>query len=194
VATGLVWTPTGGDITFIEATRMRGTRQLILTGQLGDVMKESAQAAVSYVRSKASELGIDEEIFAKSDLHIHVPAGAVPKDGPSAGVTMATALVSLLTDRTIQSDVAMTGEITLRGQVLPVGGIKQKVLAAARVGIGTVILPERNKADIEDIPEEIRGKMTFVFAERVDDVFTAALVGGAPKSQKSEIDGQDLGN
>jgi ATP-dependent Lon protease len=175
VATGLVWTPSGGDITFIEATRMAGGKQLILTGKLGDVMKESAQAAVSYVRSRAAELGLADEIFANSDLHIHVPAGAVPKDGPSAGVTMATALVSLLTNRSVRADVAMTGEITLRGQVLPVGGIKQKVLAAARVGIGTVILPVRNEPDLEDIPEEIRGKMKFVFAERVDDVFAAAL-------------------
>jgi ATP-dependent Lon protease len=175
VATGLVWTPVGGDITFIEATRMRGGKRLILTGKLGDVMKESAQAAVSYVRSKARELGIDEELFGKSDLHIHVPAGAVPKDGPSAGVTMATALVSLLTERPVRSNVAMTGEITLRGQVLPVGGIKQKILAAARVGIDTVILPKRNEPDLDDIPEEIREKMHFVFAERVDDVFANAL-------------------
>jgi len=179
VATGLVWTPTGGDITFIEATRMRGNRRLTLTGKLGDVMKESAQAAVSYVRSKASELGIDEEVFNKSDIHIHVPAGAVPKDGPSAGVTIATALVSLLTGRTVRSNVAMTGEITLRGQVLPVGGIKQKVLAAARVGIKTVILPARNEVDLDDIPEEIRKDLHFVFAERVDDVFAAALQDGA---------------
>jgi ATP-dependent Lon protease len=183
VATGLVWTPAGGDITFIEATRMAGGNQLILTGKLGDVMKESAQAAVSYVRSKAPELGIDDEIFAKTDLHIHVPAGAVPKDGPSAGVTMATALVSLLTNRNVRADVAMTGEITLRGQVLPVGGIKQKVLAAARVGIHTVILPVRNEPDLDDIPEEIRSKMKFVFAERVDDVFAAALRDGSRESK-----------
>jgi ATP-dependent Lon protease len=182
VATGLVWTPTGGDITFIEATKMKGNKRLILTGKLGDVMKESAQAAVSYVRSKASELGIDEEVFAESDLHIHVPAGAVPKDGPSAGVTMATALVSLLLDRPVKADVAMTGEITLRGQVLPVGGIKQKVMGAARVGIDTVILPQRNEADLDDIPEEIREQMTFVFAERVDDVFAVALRDGTGES------------
>ncbi len=175
VATGLVVTPVGGDITFIEATRMRGSKQLILTGKLGDVMKESAQAAVSYVRSKAAELGIDENTFVKSDLHIHVPAGAVPKDGPSAGVTIATALVSLLTGRQVRADVAMTGEITLRGQVLPVGGIKQKVLAAARAGINSVILPRRNEPDLEDIPEEIRNRMTFIFAENVDEVFAAAL-------------------
>ena len=193
VATGLVWTPSGGDITFIEATKMRGSKQLILTGKLGDVMKESAQAAVSYVRSKATELGIDEGVFAKSDLHIHVPAGAVPKDGPSAGVTMATALVSLLTNRSIRSDVAMTGEITLRGQVLPVGGIKQKVLAASRVGIGTVILPERNEPDLEDIPQEIRDEMSFVLIERVDQVFDAALRDGSPHTEEQELGAQDSG-
>jgi ATP-dependent Lon protease len=194
VATGLVWTPTGGDITFIEATRMEGNRRLILTGKLGDVMKESAQAAVSYVRSKAAALVIDEEIFGKSDLHIHVPAGAVPKDGPSAGVTMATALVSLLTERNVRSDVAMTGEITLRGQVLPVGGIKQKVLAAARVGIDTVILPERNKPDLDEIPEEIRNTMNFVFVERVDDVFAVALRDGAERVQEQGRSVQDPGD
>jgi ATP-dependent Lon protease len=188
VATGLVWTPTGGDITFIEATRMQGNKRLILTGKLGDVMKESAQAAVSYVRSKAAELGIDEGVFAKSDLHIHVPAGAVPKDGPSAGVTIATALVSLLIEQPVRADVAMTGEITLRGQVLPVGGIKQKVLGAARVGIDTVILPKRNEPDLEDIPEEIRKDMTFIFAERVDDVFTAALRNGQRQTKPSGLD------
>jgi ATP-dependent Lon protease len=175
VATGLVWTPAGGDITFIEATRMKGKNRLTLTGKLGDVMRESAQAAVSYVRSKAADLGIEEDLFDSSDLHIHVPAGAVPKDGPSAGVTIATTLVSLLTGTPIRSDVAMTGEITLRGQVLPVGGIKQKVLAAARVGIQTVILPERNELDLEEVPKEIRDKVRFVFADRVDDVFAAAL-------------------
>lgn len=188
VATGLVWTPTGGDITFIEATKMKGSKRLILTGKLGDVMKESAQAAVSYVRSKATDLGIDEEIFAQSDLHIHVPAGAIPKDGPSAGVTMATALVSLLSERAVKADVAMTGEITLRGQVLPVGGIKQKVLGAARVGIDTVILPQRNEVDLDDIPEEIREQMTFVFAERVDDVFEAALRDGTGQAVTHKTD------
>jgi ATP-dependent Lon protease len=203
VATGLVWTPTGGDITFIEATKMKGSKRLILTGKLGDVMKESAQAAVSYVRSKAAELGVDENIFGKTDLHIHVPAGAVPKDGPSAGVTMATAIVSLLTDQPVKADVAMTGEITLRGQVLPVGGIKQKVLAAARVGLNTVILPQRNEADLDDIPEEIRESMTFIFAERVDDVLQHALRNGlvpvqaeasgtdTPEEQEKEVDEQD---
>ena len=186
VATGLVWTPTGGDITFIEATRMAGNKRLILTGKLGDVMKESAQAAVSYVRSKATELGIDEKVIAKSDIHIHVPAGAVPKDGPSAGVAMATAIVSLLTDRSVRADVAMTGEITLRGQVLPVGGIKQKVLGASRVGIDTVILPRRNEPDLEDIPEEIRNAMSFVFADRVDDVFAAALRNGKVPAEEAD--------
>jgi ATP-dependent Lon protease len=194
VATGLVWTPSGGDITFIEATRMVGNRRLILTGKLGDVMKESAQAAVSYVRSKASALGIDEKAFTKNDLHIHVPAGAVPKDGPSAGVTMATALVSLLTERNVRADVAMTGEITLRGQVLPVGGIKQKVLAAARVGIGTVILPQRNEPDLDDIPDEIQQGMNFVFVDRVDDVFAAALRDGAATGQEQAPIVQDPGD
>jgi ATP-dependent Lon protease len=194
VATGLVWTPTGGDITFIEATRMPGSKRLILTGKLGDVMKESAQAAVSYVRSKARELGIDEAVISKSDLHIHVPAGAVPKDGPSAGVAMATAIVSLLTERSVRADVAMTGEITLRGQVLPVGGIKQKVLGASRVGINTVILPQRNEPDLDDVPEEIRSKMTFVFAERVDDVFAAALRDGtAPAKAVTTDEAQEEG-
>jgi ATP-dependent Lon protease len=186
VATGLVWTPTGGDITFVEATRMKGNRRLTLTGKLGDVMKESAQAAVSYVRSKASELGIDDDVFSKSDIHIHVPAGAVPKDGPSAGVTIATSLVSLLTGRKVRADVAMTGEITLRGQVLPVGGIKQKVLAAARVGMDTVILPERNEPDLDEVPEEIRKQLHFVFAERVDDVLAAALGDGASAQAEGE--------
>jgi ATP-dependent Lon protease len=165
-------------------------------------MKESAEAALSYVRSKAKDLGISEELLAKSDLHIHVPAGAVPNDGPSAGVTMATALVSLLTERTVRSCVAMTGEITLRGQVLPVGGIKQKVLAAARVGIDTVILPERNRTDIEDVPEEVRKKMTFIFAQRVDEVFAAALDSApesqgpqaAPESQEQQADVQSAGD
>jgi ATP-dependent Lon protease len=191
VATGLVWTPSGGDITFIEATRMKGKNRLTLTGKLGDVMRESAQAAVSYVRSKAKDLDIAEDLFDESDLHIHVPAGAVPKDGPSAGVTIATALVSLLTGRPIRSDVAMTGEITLRGKVLPVGGIKQKVLAAARVGIETVVLPERNKVDLEEVPQEIRDKIAFVFADRVDDVFAVALHNGAVKIEEQEDQDQD---
>ncbi len=175
VATGMAWTPVGGEILFIEATRMLGGKGFTLTGQLGEVMKESAQAALSWVRNRAKDYGIDESFFAKSDIHLHIPAGAAPKDGPSAGVTMATALVSLLTGRRVRHDVAMTGEITLRGQVLPIGGVKEKVLAASRAGITTVILPERNQKDLDDIPEAVRDKMHFVFAERVEQVVDAAL-------------------
>ncbi len=175
VATGVAWTPTGGDILFIEATRMRGKGNLILTGQLGDVMKESAQIALSYVRSKAKDFGIDEAIFENSDIHVHVPAGAIPKDGPSAGITMVTAIVSLLTNRPVRADVAMTGEITLRGKVLPIGGVKQKVLAAHRAGLKCVILPKRNEADLEDVPEEVRNEMNFVLVEEIDEVIAHAL-------------------
>jgi ATP-dependent Lon protease len=166
---------TGGDILFIEATRMPGSKGFQLTGQLGDVMKESAQAALSYVRSKAYDLGIEDDAFAKSDIHLHVPSGAVPKDGPSAGVTMATALVSLLTSKPVHATVGMTGEITLRGQVLPIGGVKEKVLAAHRAGLDTVILPRRNEADLEDVPEDVRKEIEFVLVETVDDVLAAAL-------------------
>jgi len=176
VATGLAWTPVGGDVLFLEATRMPGSKGFMLTGQLGDVMKESAQAAMSWVRNRAKDYGIDEEFFAKSDIHLHIPAGATPKDGPSAGVTMATALVSLLTGRPIRKDVGMTGEITLRGLVLPIGGVKEKVLAASRFGLTTVILPKRNEGDLEDVPEAVRSKMNFIFAERVEDVVGAALM------------------
>jgi len=176
VATGVAWTPTGGDIIFVEATKMPGKKGFTLTGQLGDVMKESAQAALSYVRSKAKELGIDEDFFEKNDIHLHVPAGSIPKDGPSAGVTMATALASLLLNKPVRSDVGMTGEITLRGQVLPVGGIKEKVLAAHRAGLKTVILPKRNEPDLEDVPEEVRKEMNFILADQVDQVIEAALV------------------
>jgi len=175
VATGLAWTPVGGDILFIEATRISGRGQLILTGQLGDVMKESAQTALSLLKSRAQVLGIDEAIFEKSDIHVHVPAGAIPKDGPSAGVTMYMALVSLLTNRTICADVAMTGEITLRGLVLPVGGIKEKTLAALSAGIKTVILPARNRKEWEDIPEHVRQRLKFVWVERVDEIVERAL-------------------
>ena len=175
VATGLAWTPAGGDILFIEAARTPGTGRLILTGQLGDVMKESAQAALSLVKSRARPLGIDEEIFAKSDIHVHVPAGAIPKDGPSAGVAMTVALISLLTNRPTRSDTAMTGEISLRGLVLPVGGIKEKVTAAVRAGITTLLLPARNKRDFEDIPEEARRKARFVWCERIDDAVAEAI-------------------
>ncbi len=175
VATGLAVTPVGGDILFIEATRMPGGKGFIVTGQLGDVMKESAQAALSYVRAKAKELGIDEKFYDQNDIHLHIPEGAMPKDGPSAGVAMATALASLLTNRLLKNDVAMTGEITLRGRVLPVGGIKEKVLAAHRAGLKTVILPKRNEKDLDDLPEQVRREMEFVFAEQVSDVWQAAL-------------------
>ncbi len=175
VATGLAWTPVGGDILFIEATRIPGTGRLILTGQLGDVMKESAQAALSIVKNRAAALGIDEKRFEKSDIHVHVPAGAIPKDGPSAGVAMFMALTSLMTDRTINSDTAMTGEISLRGLVLPVGGIKEKVVAAHSAGIKRVMLPARNKRDYDDIPEIARKEMEFVWLERVEEAVAAAL-------------------
>ncbi len=175
VATGLAWTPVGGDILFIEATRIPGSGRLILTGQLGDVMKESAQAALSIVKNRAAALGIDAKRFEKSDIHVHVPAGAIPKDGPSAGVAMFMALASLMTDRTIRSDTAMTGEISLRGLVLPVGGIKEKVVAAHSAGIKRVMLPARNKRDYDEIPEVARREMEFVWLERVEEAVAAAL-------------------
>jgi ATP-dependent Lon protease len=184
VATGLAWTPTGGDIIFIEATKMKGKGSLSLTGQLGDVMKESAQAALSYIRSKAADFQIPEDFFEKHDIHIHVPAGAIPKDGPSAGITMMVALVSLLTDKPVRNDVAMTGEITLRGLVLPVGGIKEKVLAARRAGIRSVILPKMNEKDLEEVPETIKENMKFRFIEKVDEAIGSCLQqqGGADDS------------
>jgi ATP-dependent Lon protease len=175
VATGLAWTPVGGDILFIEATRTPGGGRLLLTGQLGEVMRESAQAALSLVKSQAAMLKIDPALFEKSDIHVHVPAGATPKDGPSAGVAMFMALTSLLTGRTIRSDTAMTGEISLRGLVLPVGGIKEKVVAAAAAGIKRVMLPARNKRDYDDIPEEVRKALEFVWLEKVDDAVAAGL-------------------
>jgi len=175
VATGLGVTAAGGDLMFFEATKMPGEKGFMVTGQLGDVMKESAQAALSYVRAKAKDLSIPDDIFEQIDIHLHVPAGAVPKDGPSAGVTMATALASLLTGRNVRDDVGMTGEITLRGQVLPVGGIKEKVLAAHRAGLKTVIMPKQNEKDLEDIPDEAHKNLNFVLVEQVDDVFEAAL-------------------
>jgi ATP-dependent Lon protease len=175
VVTGLAWTPTGGDILFVEATQMPGNKQLTLTGQLGDVMKESAQAALSYVRSQAEAFGINKDFFEKTDIHIHVPAGAIPKDGPSAGVTMTTAIVSLLTGKLVKHDLAMTGEITLRGKVMPIGGVKEKVLAAKRAGIKTVILPEKNKNDLEDVPEDLRREMEFIFVDTIDQVIKHAL-------------------
>jgi ATP-dependent Lon protease len=175
VAIGLVWTPMGGDIIFIEATKMSGKKGIAVTGNLGDVMKESAQAALSHIRSKAQRFGVPVDFFDTMDIHIHVPAGAVPKDGPSAGVTIATALISLLTGRPVRPNLAMTGEITLRGKVLPVGGIKEKVLGARRAGITTVLLPKRNEKDLEDVPEPIRKFMRFVFVDTVDQVFEHAL-------------------
>ena len=185
VATGLAWTPAGGDILFIEATVMPGTGKLAITGQLGDVMKESVQAALSYVRSRADRWDIDAATFRKNDLHVHIPAGATPKDGPSAGITVFTALTSLLTGRSVRSDVALTGEITLRGLVLPVGGVKEKVLAAKRAGIRTVILPERNRKDVEDIPKDIRKDMTFHYVHSVEDALPLALSDGRKPRRRS---------
>ena len=175
VATGLAWTSVGGEILFIEATRMFGTGKLQLTGQLGDVMKESAHAALSYVRTNAEKYGIPKDFLEKSDIHIHIPAGAMPKDGPSAGVTMFTALVSLLTGTRVRHDVAMTGEISLRGRVLPIGGLKEKTLAAHRAGIKRVLVPERNKADLEEVPKEVRDELEFVIVNKLDEVLAAAL-------------------
>jgi ATP-dependent Lon protease len=178
VATGMAWTPTGGDILFVEATMMPGQKSVMLTGQLGDVMKESAYAALSYLRARAKSLGISEDFFRETDLHIHVPAGAVPKDGPSAGVTILTALASLLTCRPIKPNLAMTGEVTLRGSVLPVGGIKEKVLAARRSGIKQIILPERNKNDLEEIPVKVKEGLSFHLVKKMEEVLEIAL--GAP--------------
>jgi len=176
VAIGLAWTPAGGDILFIEATRMKGARTLTLTGQLGDVMKESVQAALSWVRSHADELGIASNFWETADIHVHVPAGAIPKDGPSAGVTMTTALVSLLTGRRVRPGLAMTGEVSLSGRVLPVGGIKEKVLAAHRAGIRTVLLPRRNEKNLlEDVPARVRDEMTFHLVDSAPDVVRLAL-------------------
>jgi ATP-dependent Lon protease len=180
VATGLAWTPTGGDVLFVEVTMMPSAEErLILTGMLGDVMRESAQAAVSYVRSNAEPLDIEPKLFEGKTIHVHVPAGAIPKDGPSAGVTIVTALASLATRRPVRGDVAMTGEITLRGKVLPVGGIKEKVLAAHRAGIRIVILPRRNERDVEDVPEELRRQVSFIFVDVVEEVLRHALAPAA---------------
>ena len=186
VATGLAWTPVGGDILFIEATRVPGRGSMILTGQLGDVMRESAQAALTLVKSRATQLGIDPSLFEKSDIHVHVPAGATPKDGPSAGVAMFTALASLLTDRTVRNDTAMTGEISLRGLVLPVGGIKEKVVAAAAAGLKRVLLPARNKRDFDDIPKSAREQLEFIWLERVDEAIAEAIDQAKPQSEAAE--------
>jgi ATP-dependent Lon protease len=187
VATGLAWTPVGGDILFIEGSRTPGNGKLILTGQLGDVMKESAQAALTLVKSRAESLGIDPAMLEKSDVHVHVPAGAIPKDGPSAGVAMFMALASLLTNRAVRNDVAMTGEISLRGLVLPVGGIKEKVLAAMRAGITTIMLPKRNQKDLQDVPEEARNKLQFVLLDTVDQAVDTALGAGAVSSREPAL-------
>ena len=178
-ATGLAWTEAGGDVLFVEATTMPGKGTLLLTGQLGDVMKESAQAALSFARGRAAELGIREGFFEGKDIHVHVPEGAIPKDGPSAGITMATAMLSAFTDRPVRHDVAMTGEITLRGHVLPVGGIKEKVLAARRSGITTLILPEANRKNLDEIPRPLRRNLHFIFVKDVREVFAAALTEAA---------------
>ncbi|MDH4028154.1 MAG: endopeptidase La, partial [Nitrospirota bacterium] len=175
VSTGLAWTETGGDIIYIEATIMKGKGSLTLTGQLGDVMKESAQAALSYIRSKAKTLGINNNMFSNNDIHIHVPAGAIPKDGPSAGITLATAIASVFTGRAVYKSIAMTGEVTLRGSVLPIGGLKEKSLAAKRMGINTVIIPKRNEKDLEDIPKYIKADMKFIPVETMDEVLKHAL-------------------
>ena len=187
IATGLAVTPVGGDILFIEATRMKGKGEFTLTGQLGDVMRESARIALSYVRSKASELGVDPDVFAQSDVHVHVPAGATPKDGPSAGVAMTMAIGSLFTGRPVRGDVGMTGEITLRGRVLPIGGVKMKVLAAHRAGLSTVILPKRNERDLEDVPADVRNRMSFVFVERIDEALKAGLVDRVKREAPREL-------
>jgi len=185
VATGLAWTPVGGEILFVEATVMAGgSKGLVLTGQLGEVMKESAQAALSYIRSHSAKWNIPEKLFQEKDIHIHIPEGATPKDGPSAGVTLATALVSLLTGRPVKHHIAMTGEITLRGKILPVGGVKEKMLAARRAGIREVILPKFNEKDLQEIPENIRKQMTFHFVEWLDDVLELTL-GKAKKASPS---------
>ena len=182
VVTGLAWTPVGGEVLFVEATVMKGKGVLTLTGYLGEVMKESVQAALSYIRSKAVELCLPEDLLNNLDIHVHVPAGATPKDGPSAGVTMATALVSALTKIPVRREVAMTGEITLRGKVLPIGGLKEKMLAAIRAGITTVIIPEENKKDLEDIPKHILKKVKIVTARVIDDVLKVALEKYPPPS------------
>ncbi|MEM7809224.1 MAG: S16 family serine protease [Planctomycetota bacterium] len=186
VATGLAYTPFGGEILFIEATRMAGKGGITLTGQIGDVMKESATAAFSLVRSRAEELGIAGEALAESDIHIHVPAGAIPKDGPSAGVAMFTALSSLLTNKPVRKEVAMTGEITLRGLVLPIGGLKEKALAAKRAGIKDVIIPKRNEKDLVDVPDEVKKALRFHPVEHVDDVLEIALSGTKKTVRKSK--------
>ena len=183
VATGLAWTPCGGDILFVEASRTPGSGKLILTGQLGDVMKESAQAALTLVKANCAHLHVAPDAFEKSDIHVHVPAGAIPKDGPSAGIAMFVALASLMMERPVRNDLAMTGEISLCGLVLPVGGIKEKILAAIQAGITAVLLPERNRKDLEEIPEEVRPRLQIMWLTTVDDAVREAI--GAPLLQVS---------
>src|SRR5438445_761377 len=190
VATGMYYTPVGGDIMFVEASVMRGKGELVLTGQLGDVMKESARAALTYAKSHADQLGIPEDAFANTDIHIHVPAGAIPKDGPSAGVTMATALVSALSRRPARHDLAMTGEVTLRGRVLPIGGVKEKVLGAVRAGIRTIVLPIENAADLDDLPEDVRSSLDVHLVEDLDEVLTLALRGARFEAGHLVFDGE----
>jgi ATP-dependent Lon protease len=180
IATGLVWTPSGGEIIFVEAALTPGKGELKLTGQLGEVMKESAAAALSYLKARAGDIGIDPTLFDKNDIHVHVPAGAQPKEGPSAGVTVLTAMASILTGRPVRDDVAMTGEITLRGRVLPIGGIKEKVLGAHRAGLRRVLIPNRNEADLDDIPAELRKEMKFVMIESIDQILKEALTPRTP--------------
>jgi ATP-dependent Lon protease len=185
IATGVAWTAAGGEILFVEATKMQGKGNLSLTGSLGEVMKESAQAALSYSRAHAREFGIDSKIFSQNDFHIHIPEGAIPKDGPSAGVTIATAFISICTESKVRWDVSMTGEITLRGNVLPVGGVKEKVLAAQRAGVKKMILPLANKKDLVDIPKKVIRDMEFIFVEDIKEVFKHALVKKARAKKKS---------
>ena len=186
VAAGLAWTPYGGDVLFIEATAMPGGRDFKLTGSLGEVMKESAQAALSYVRSVSKELGIRSDYWTTHDLHLHIPSGSQPKDGPSAGITMASALASLASGRPVRSDVAMTGEITLRGKVLPIGGVKEKVLAAHRAELKTIILPKRNEVDLDEVPEEIKKEIEFVFVDSVGEVLDTALEARSRKRSRAK--------
>jgi ATP-dependent Lon protease len=186
VVPGLAWTPYGGDVLFVEATSMPGSKGFQITGSIGNVMNESARAALSFVRSRAKHLGLTDDFFERSDIHLHIPAGSQPKDGPSAGVTIATALVSLASGRKVKPQVGMTGEITLRGQVLPIGGVKEKVLAAHRNGLKTVILPKRNDVDIDDVPDEIKQEMKFIFAETVDDVLASALESKTKSAQRAK--------
>jgi ATP-dependent Lon protease len=189
VATGVAWTAAGGEILFVEVTKMKGKGNLSLTGSLGDVMKESAQAALSYARAHAEQFGVNINFFAEHDFHIHIPEGAIPKDGPSAGVTIATALLSVCTDMKVMRDVAMTGEITLRGNVLPIGGVKEKVLAAQRAGVRRMILPAPNKKDLIDIPRKVKREMEFIFVEEIQDVFEHALIKTPEKTPEKKAGG-----